>query len=128
MARRRLNVSFTNAGDHALTATFAGDAFHAPATVSAIEHVLRSDSVLALESSLNPSPAGTGVTFTAIATIAGSTTHATSATITFMDGDDCAWQLIAGCTGACQHYSWIVHGRKSYDFGDAGTDGFVECQ
>ena len=59
---------FTTTGPHTVTATYSGDATHAPASATLIETITTLPTITTLQSSLNPSSAGQSVTFTTTVT------------------------------------------------------------
>ncbi len=73
--------SLTDLGSHAITARYSGDSTYVWSSADVAENVL-APSTTSLSSSVNPSQAGQGVTFTA--TVTGSSTPTGS--VTFMDG------------------------------------------
>jgi predicted metal-dependent phosphoesterase TrpH len=72
-------------GTHPITATYGGDATHAPSTTTALAQIVNlAATQTILTSSLNPSALGQTVTFTA--TVTSSPTSAVTGTVTFKDG------------------------------------------
>lgn len=73
-------------GTHSITAVYSGDAanFIAGSSSAALSQVVLAGSTVIVDSSLNPSTYGTGVTFTATVTSAGTITATGS--VTFLDG------------------------------------------
>ncbi|HWW23183.1 MAG TPA: FG-GAP-like repeat-containing protein [Edaphobacter sp.] len=59
---------FSTGGKHIIVVTYSGDAIHSPATATLTEIVTALPTTTVLQSSLNPSPAGQPVTFTATIT------------------------------------------------------------
>ena len=77
-----LTTSTLAVGSHSITAVYGGDATYTGSTSSAVSQtVTKADTTTALASSLNPSTAGSAVTFTATVSPAGAT-----GTVQFLDG------------------------------------------
>ncbi|WP_338821743.1 Ig-like domain repeat protein [Bradyrhizobium septentrionale] len=72
-----------SAGTHAVTAVYSGDGSYTGSTSAAVSQVVQGATTTTLTSSLNPSPSGQPVTFTAVVTGLGGTP---GGTVTFSDG------------------------------------------
>jgi hypothetical protein len=79
------SASFTTAslspGTHSVTASYGGSSNYAAANSNVLSQIVKANTSVALSSSLNPSIAGTAVTFTALVTPATAT-----GTVQFLDG------------------------------------------
>ena len=82
----RYNLALPNlpAGDHVITAFFAGDATYGPSTVSITQKVQRIATTVAVTTSAASVKAGTAVTFAA--TVTGGPWTSPTGTVTFMEG------------------------------------------
>ena len=75
------STSALSAGTHSITANYSGSSAYGPSYSSALTEVIKASTSVTLSSSLNPAPAGSGVTFTAVVSPSAAT-----GTVQFLDG------------------------------------------
>ena len=127
-AQATLSVSSLTVGSHSLTVVYSGDAAHAASTSSVLTQTVRlAQTYTSLASSLNPSPFGNPVTFTATIMAGGSV----SGTVSFYDGTTLLATVNVSNGTATYTTSVLLRGSHSItavysgDLGDLGSTSSV---
>jgi hypothetical protein len=122
--------SALNAGSHSITAAYNGDANFAGSTSSALTQVVNTATLAAttttLASSLNPSPVGQSVTFTAAIAVPSGDTTAPTGSVSFMDGATSLGSgVLNGSAQAAYGTSTLSAGSHSITAVYAGDSNFA---